>query len=47
MENRKEYSNAAEVDASKIPKSVINQLASLLYEVFQESTYETESQKTA
>lgn len=49
MENRKitEYSNASEIDASKIPQSVINQLASLLYEVFQDSTYETEHRETA
>lgn len=47
MGDIKEYSNAAEVDASKIPQSVINQLASLLYEVFQDSTYEAERRETA
>ena len=47
MDNKKEYSNAAEIDTSKIPQSVIKQLASLLYEVYQDSAYNTESQKTA
>lgn len=30
----KEYSNASDIDVSKIPQSVINELADLLYNVF-------------
>lgn len=30
----KEYSNASDIDVSKIPQSVINELADLLYDVF-------------
>ena len=41
----KQYTNAAEVDAEKIPQSTINRLADMFYEVFARSLQEQETEQ--